>query len=395
MKKSWAIIVSTLLTLSLSVGCSNTQTTTQTESNQKVEQTEESQSNEETQKEPTQEEANQKETNIADTEAETIVFTDSCGREVEIPAHIQKVAPSGSVAQMILYAVAPDKLACWAGKLGDEQKHYIKDDCEALPVTGQFYGKGDLNMEALIEAAPDVIIDLGDKKKSAKEDLDNIQQQTGIPTIFIEATVDSYGEMFRTLGKLLENEEQGEKLAAYTENVYQDAEKARAQIGEENKLRVMFGTGETGLDCNAKGSIHCGVLEAVGVENAIEVAELSNKGGGNTVTMEEVLAADPDVILFDAGGPYEKVKDDPYWSGLNAIANGKYYEIPYGPYHFLASPPSINQIIGIKWLGNLLYPELYPYDMVKELQDFYELFWHYELSEDEAKALLAHSTYKE
>ena len=395
MKKSWAILLSTLLTISLGVGCSNTQTTQQTETNQKLEQAEVSEASETAPAEEKEKEANEMEDVSAHTEAKTIVFTDSCGREVEIPAHIQKVAPSGSVAQMILYAVAPEKLACWAGKLGDEQKYYIEDDCEALPVTGQFYGKGDLNMEALIEAAPDVIIDLGDKKKSAKEDLDNIQEQTGIPTIFIEATVDSYAEMFRTLGKLLENEEQGEKLAAYTENVYQDGEKARAQIGEEDKLRVMFGTGETGLDCNAKGSIHCGVLEAVGVENAIEVAELSNKGGGNTVTMEEVIAADPDVILFEAGGPYEKVKDDAYWSGLNAIAKDQFYEIPYGPYHFLASPPSINQIIGIKWLGNLLYPELYPYDMVKELQEFYKLFWHYDLSEDEAKALLAHSTYKE
>lgn len=381
-----------LLTISMTVGCGSTQNALTNERNQSTEQTQESQ------KEQGTLEENEKEADLAETGAEneeTITFTDSCGREVEIPSHIQKVAPSGSVAQMILYAVAPEKLACWAGKLGDVQKQYIKDDCEALPVTGQFYGKGDLNMEALIEAHPDVIIDLGDKKKSVKEDLDQIQEQTGIPTIFIEATVDSYPEMFRTLGKLLENEEQGEKLAAYTESVYQDAEAARAQINGESKLRVMFGTGETGLDCNAKGSIHCGVLEAVGVENAIEVAELSNKGGGNTITMEEVIAADPVVILLDAGGPYETVKDDAYWSGLKAIEEGKFYEIPYGPYHFLANPPSINQIIGIKWLGNLLYPELYPYDMVKELQDFYSLFWHYELAEDEAKALLAHSTYKE
>jgi len=46
---------------------------------------------------------------------------------------------------------------------------------------------------------------------------------------------------------------------------------------------------------------------------------VDNKGGGNTITMEEVMAADPDVILLDAGGIYETVKDDPYWSGLTAI----------------------------------------------------------------------------
>lgn len=326
---------------------------------------------------------------------EKVTFVDSCGREVTLPAKLTKVAPSGAVAQMILYAVAPDKLVCWAGELGEVQKQYIADVYEDLPVTGHYFGKGDLNMEALIEAAPEVIIDLGDKKKGIEEELDKIQQQTGIPTIFIEATVDTYPEAFRSLGKLLGDEKQGEALASYTEKVMREAAENREKIKEDERLRVMFGTGESGLNCNARGSIHCGALEAVGVENAIEVAELSNKGGGNSVTMEEVIAADPDVILLEAGGPYETVYTDTYWSGLTAVAKGRAYEIPYGPYHFMANPPSINQIIGIKWLGNLLYPKLYDEDMISELQSFYRLFWHYELSYEEAEMLLANSTFKE
>ena len=394
MKKQWYLLVSTVLVATLIAGCTNKkegvsveQAPIETASVQGIEENVEASLEEESSKEAAKE--------AATAESETITFTDSCGRTVAIPAHIHKVAPSGSVAQMIIYSVAPDKLACWAGKLGEEQKKYIEDQYEALPITGQFYGKGDLNLEALMETAPDLIIDFGDKKKSVVEDMDNIQEQTGIPTIFIEATVETYPKMFRTLGRLLENEAQGEKLAEYTEKTYSDARVACEKLKEEEKVSVMFGTGETGLDCNAKGSIHCGVLEAIGAENAIIVSEVSNKGGGNTVTMEEVLTADPNVILLEAGEAYEKVLDDPYWSGLTAVKEGKVYEIPYGPYHFLASPPSINQIIGIKWLGNLIYPQLYPYDMVKELQDFYELFWHYELSEEDAKTLLVHSTLKE
>lgn len=325
----------------------------------------------------------------------TNVFIDSCGREVVLPKEITRVSPSGAVAQMILYAVAPDTLVSWAGKLEAGQKTYIDEKYWDLPTTGHLYSRGDLNIETLIEVSPQVIIDLGEKKEGIAEDLDQIQEQTGIPTIFIEATVESYPEMFRTLGILLGQEEQGEALATYTEETYQQAERARNQIGEEDRVSAMFGTGQTGLNCNAKGSIHGKVLEIVGIENAIEVDELSNKGGGNAVTMEEVLKAQPDVILLEAGGPYATLKHDPYWSGLKAVKEGQYYEIPYGPYHFLASPPSINQIIGIKWLGNLIYAELYPYDMISALQDFYQLFWHYDLSKEEAKGLLSHSTFKE
>lgn len=189
-------------------------------------------------------------------------------------------------------------------------------------------------------------------------------------------------------------QEQGEALAKYTEEVLAEAASNREKITEDEKISVMFGTGATGLDCNAKGSIHCGVLEAVGVENAIEVSEISNKGGGNTITMEELLNADPDVILLEADGAYASVGTDEYWSGLTAVKNGKYYEIPMGPYHYLANPPSINQILGILWLGNLLYPELYDFDMVTEMQTYYKLFWHYDLTEEQAKALLANSTFK-
>ena len=60
----------------------------------------------------------------------------------------------------------------------------------------------------------------------------------------------------------------------------------------------------------------------------------------------------------------------------------------------MSSPPSINRVLGIYWLGNLLYPELYDYDMVEKAQEFYRLFWHCELSAEEAEQLLARSTRK-
>lgn len=329
------------------------------------------------------------------TDSGTFIFTDSAGRQVELPKSITRVAPSGTVAQMILYAIAPDSLVCKAADIADENAKYFSQAFLKLPVTGQFYGKGDLNMEALIKADPQVIIDTGDKKNSVVEDMDAIQEQTGIPAIFIEATVNTYPEMFRTLGNLLGATEQGEALAKYTDETLALAKENSAKLTDETRVSVMFGTGDEGLNCNAKGSIHCGVLEAIGVDNAIEVPEVSSKGGGNTITMEQIIAADPDVILLDANGPYSTLATDKYWSALSAVKSGKYYEIPYGPYHFLASPPSINQIIGIRWLGNLLYPDLNNYDMVSEVQSFYKLFWHYDLSETDAKALLANSTFKD
>ena len=36
------------------------------------------------------------------------------------------------------------------------------------------------------------------------------------------------------------------------------------------------------------------------------------------------------------------------------------------PYNWLSNPPSLNMLLGIWWLGNLLYPQYYDYDMAEK-----------------------------
>ena len=136
-----------------------------------------------------------------------------------------------------------------------------------------------------------------------------------------------------------------------------------------------------------------GVLISSPPVNAIIPEEVSNRGGGTTVSLEEVYAVQPDVILLSTGGPYDTLTQGE-WAGLTAVQNGRYYEIPGLPYDWMSSPPSVNRVLGIWWLGNLLYPELYDYDMAQVAQEYYRLFWHYDLTEEEARQMLSRSTLK-
>ncbi len=326
---------------------------------------------------------------------ETIVFTDSCKRDVILPKNLTRVAPSGPAAQMVLYSLAPDKMIGWGTRPSQDVIGYYTPSAAALPEFGQFYGKNaTLNMEALIAADPQVIIDIGDMKPTHKEDMDALQKQIGIPVIFVEANMDSFPLAYRTLGNLLNENKQGEAIAAYIETTLAEAQRITEQIPANERLSVFFGTGPTGLDANARGSIHADVIELVGAVNAVVVPELSNKGGGNTINMEQLMVFDPDVVLLAAGGPYSELSGDPLWGNLRAVKNDQFYEIPFGPYHWFGSPPSVNRIIGIRWLGNLLYPSRFDYDMMEEEKEFYRLFWHYDLSDDEAEKILTNSTLK-
>ena len=172
------------------------------------------------------------------------------------------------------------------------------------------------------------------------------------------------------------------------------AEENAAKIQDSERISVLYTSGSSGLNTNAKGSIQAQVLDLIGIENAAVVEDVSNKGGGNPINLEQLYRFDPDVILFAAGSIYQTAADDEAWQPLRAIEAGRYYEIPSMPYNWLSNPPSLNMLLGVWWLGNLLYPQYYAYDMVEKTQEMFRLLWNYDLTAEDARAMLANSTLK-
>lgn len=330
-------------------------------------------------------------------EAETVIFTDSVGREVELPANITRIAPSGSVATMFLAAIAPEYLVCVGSTQEEAQRGYLDERLFDLPVTGQLYGgKSTLNLEELLSCDPQVIIDLGDVKGDVKGDMDALQEQTGIPCVFIEADLTHMAQAFRMLGELLdEKEARAEELAAFLDRTLTMAEANSAKIPESERISVMLTAGSAGLGTDAAGSVQAQVLDIVGAENAIVLGDTVNKSGGNEINMEQLYLFDPDVILFMPNSIYAEVGSDVQWQELEAVQAGRYYEVPCLPYIWMSNPPSMNMVLGIWWLGNLLYPEVYDYDMAEVTQEIFELFWNCTLTEAQLNALLENSSLKQ
>lgn len=318
----------------------------------------------------------------------TRIITDSAGREVEIPSEITKIAPSGPLAQIVLYTVSPDKLAGLAADFSNEAKQYIDEKYWGLPKFGQFYGKNaSLNMEALIAEAPEVIIDIGEAKKTVKEDMDALQEQLNIPVIFVEATLPTMADAYEMLGDITGEKEQAGKLADYCRAEIGKADQNAAAIADADRKSVYFGLGEDGLHTNAKGSIHADVIDRIGAVNAADVEAVSS-GGGSEVSFEQVLLWNPDLIIVDSQKLYDTLTADPMWQELDAVKNGKIFKIPTAPYSFMSSPPSVNRMIGIEWLGSLVYPEIYMSDIREEVKSFYQLFYHIDVTDEKLEAIL-------
>lgn len=328
-------------------------------------------------------------------ESETYIFTDSTGREVELPRKIERAASGGPLANIMIYGVQPDVLVGWSSSPSDATKKYIEEKYWDLPEYGKFYGNADdFNREALMASDPQVIIDVGEWDEEYKVQLDELQEQIGIPVILIEANLEQNPAAYRTMGQVLGNEARGEALAAYCEEVLADARAKTASIPEADRIKVYYAEGETGLSTILSGTIHSQIYELVGADIVVEADSAQIQQGGGTVSLEQVLAWEPDVIMFAKGSIFDTVADDASWQALEAISNDRYYEIPTEPYNWLGRPPGPNRMIGVRWLGNLLYPEVYDYDIEEEVKDFFQLFYRYELSESELAALLGNSTLK-
>ena len=323
--------------------------------------------------------------------AKTVEFKDDAGRTVTLPEKISRIVPSGPLSQIILFAIAPDMFVGLASKWDDCAKGFVDSKYYDLPYFGQIYGSADLNVEELALADPQIIIDIGEAKKSVVEDLDDLTKQTGIQAVHIEASLATMPQTFRTLGKLLGREERGEELAAFCERVYNRTVSIMEQVGD-NKVNALYITGEEGLNVLANGSYHAEMLDML-VNNLAVVEEPSSKGSGNAVSMEQIALWNPDYIIFAPGSVYATAAENETWSQINAIANGTYIETPEGPHNWMGTPPAVQRYLGMIWLTATLYPEHCDFDMKAEIMEYYRLFYGCEMTEAQYNALTANASY--
>ena len=307
----------------------------------------------------------------------TRTFIDSARREVIVPKNITKIAPSGATAQLVLYTSNPDFLVGLAGPFPRKAKEFVPKIYQKLPEFGQFYGKkANLNMEALSAAKPDVIIDIGEAKKTVHEDMDKLQNQLEIPVVFIEANLSDMPKTYKKIGELLGNTSETDGLSNYCEKVLAQAKNIKSELPESKQKTIYYASGNAGLNTNAEGSFHAQVIDQIGAKNAAKDVEVVSTGGGTVVSMEQLIQWQPDYIIADSKDLYEHITTDNSWQELTAVKQGDVYQIPTIPYNFMSSPPSVNRIIGIQWLGQLVYPESYQLDTKQSVADFYDLFYH-------------------
>ena len=316
----------------------------------------------------------------------TRTVTDLAGRRVEIPARISRAAGGRTTRIDPALHLAPEKMIGWVRTPGPTEKAYLQESVRELPEYGRLTGRGGTaNLENVLEFQPDLIIDSGITGGTYVSLANNVQEQTKIPYLLLDGRVGEKPETYRLLGELVDAKDRAEQLANYAEETLSGLRQRIAAIPESDRPRVYYGRGINGLESGLAGSINMEVLERVGAIG--NVAAAAGTGSLSKISIEQVLAWNPDVILVLDPAFYASVRTDPLWSSVKAVRENRIYMAPNLPYGWFDAPPGVNRLIGVRWLMSILYPKQFPEDLRTTTGEFYRLFYQVNLTDAPARYL--------
>ena len=311
--------------------------------------------------------------------------TDGTGRSITIPDRVTKVCAAGPPAAVLLYTLAPDLVIGWPRANTAAACEFLLPDVCARPQIGRITGSGNtINTEALLNLAPDLILDFGSLGNTFTSLAERVQQQTGIPYALFDGRLGATEAVYRALGRLTHREREAEPLAAYAARTIATIRERVGRIPADQRPRVYHARGPNGLNTPAPGSINLDPFEILGVTNVAR-----ENRSGYTVSMEQVLLWDPDVIITIEKDFYNLARSDANWKPITAVRSGRVYLAPELPFGWIDFPPSVNRLIGLWWLAKALYPREFTEDLKPIVREFYAQFYHVKIDDAQAARLLA------
>jgi iron complex transport system substrate-binding protein len=276
----------------------------------------------------------------------------------------------------------------WTQAIGAEVRPFLPQRYATLPELGRLTERGNtVNLENVVKLAPDLVLDVGNTTATYVSLADRVQEQTNIPAVLVGGRLADTAETLRTLGGLLDAQERADALAGYAAAVIAEVKKQIAKIPPSDHPSIYIARGLHGLESAVAGSIGSEVVDLVGARNVV-----GKDTGPRTIvdiSPEQILAWQPDMILTIDRRFHAAIRTDPVWREVKAVQTGHIHFVPDLPFSWLDNPPAPNRLIGLLWLGKLLYPAAFPQDIRAETRRFYALFYQQEPSDARLDRLLA------
>jgi iron complex transport system substrate-binding protein len=319
-------------------------------------------------------------------------IVDMAGRTVDVPDHIERAVGGVAPVSWMIYAVAPTKLAAFTSAPSAADWHILDPRLKDRPVIGSFLGSGGVNQETLLAIKPDVVIFWGWGASAASQRWVEQLDRWNIPVVFVRMErLDDYPRTLEFLGNLLDVPERGQRLAQYGRDVMTHVAERVSGLSDTDRRRVYYAQGSDGLETEPEQSFHA---ELIGLAGGINVHKgtLKQRRGRERISLEQVIAYNPAVILAGRRDFYAHGVQQAGWERIDAVRKHQVWLIPDTPLNWFDRPPSMMRFLGLQWLARRLYPQRFDEDLVSVTQHFYRLFFSVELDRTSAQAIIGGST---
>lgn len=313
-------------------------------------------------------------------------FVDAAERYVVVPDRVGRVMTANPAADLLVFVLAPEKLLGWSAPLSRRQRAYIPAKFAQLPVVGGAVRPNPAEaVQVVARMRPDLIVEAGPVTPEAAARADQIQQQTGVPYLILDNSIQATPHTLRIIGALFGAAERGNDLAKYTDYAI-DAVRGRLLIAPaDERALVYYGRGPDGLETGLSGSQAMAAIDQAGV---INVAARLGRGELTRVTRDQIIDWNPAIIIAQQQSFYDALLHSTPWRGLIAVASKKVYLAPADPFGWIDDPPGVNRIIGLYWLTGLFYPDQYQEDLRTNVREFYDKFYRVKLTDRQLEALV-------
>jgi iron complex transport system substrate-binding protein len=294
-----------------------------------------------------------------------------------------RVFAAGAPAEVLLYTLVPEMLVGRNRVPEGEAVEFFPPAFRQPILIRQLPEVDNPAADAeLLALKPDVYVDYGTVDGDYIAAVEAVQRRTGVPGIILDGALDRIPETYRRVGAALSVAARGERLGGAADRILMKYRNALAAAPP----RVY-------LACSADGFVPCLADDSAGEQlqwlGGLNVAGTRASAPKRPLTAVEIGKLQPDVIIVSGGaGAARRLRGDPAWQGVEAVAAGRVHQWPALPYSWGARPPSVNRLPGVAWLAYVAAGREFDGALREDIRGFFSDFYHLALTEAQLRTLL-------
>ncbi len=316
----------------------------------------------------------------------TILVTDDVGREVAVPEQVERIACLFAVSGHAVTMLGRGE-AVVAVVEGLHRDLVLNSICPSIGDAAVPITSGVINIEELLSVDPDVVFiqESTFNSEGETEKLDKV----GLPWLVVSfSTIEEQKGTIEMIGRAIGRLELAQRFNEFYQECVDLVTERVAAIPEADRIRVYHSVNEA-TRTDKRGTLPAEWTEMAGAVNVSLDQDLRLLEDKYFASLEQILLWNPDVIIVNEDGVTDYILENPQWSPLKAVKQGKVYQMPNGVSRW-GHPNSLETPLALVWTADLLYPELFAdVDLEEMTRGFYQEFFRYELTDDELHGILS------